>query len=746
MISNLLTKNTVKGVHVEPENSLEFKFNKGQRDFIEYDFKRGPLLVVAAAGSGKTFSLVHLVGRLVREGVYPEDILVTTFTKKSGEELRRRIIEAGIPVSPRMYIGTFHSVFLQFLRKFDRGSRFLNIVSDNPRFTIVGADGKRVFRRVLLSKACGSSYIKEISAYGASKGLLKRGRLKRGILGSAISFFKANMIASHDAIGIEKHAVRFGVRGSLLQQGYSNYERLLIHHDGSDLDDILLRTADLLKRKSELRDSMQKRFGYVLIDEAQDNNKVQLEIARLVVGDTGNICLVGDPNQSIFGFRGAFPAMMLQFEEHMGRKPNIVRLETNYRSSSEIVEFSERVVSNNGDGMGKKVVSDKGVSGVEPEIVASLSPSDAAKVIAGRLDKADNLNDNNTAVLFRINAELALIEVECIIRKIPYILGRPEFSFFRSKNGLVLMAYLVLAETLCGKPVGDKRMLKKAFGRACNVPTRYLGRAFTKEVDSVAKSRKCDVIVAMSEMVGDGRYHGTQWFDGMLDFYGVLNALASIPTLSERASRLYELYLQSGSNEDDEAGGDEDTLEMVKAFVLVAESLEAKYGDDAFNKLVDFYKWTGNSDNQKGVALYTIHQSKGLEWESVYVLGTEEGMLPHKNSLKNDVFISEERRLFYVAATRAKKNLMMIYRQEGFDGNYHSPSRFLEEGGVSIKCLPDGDVMDIHGLDQSDYNGIVKLWNAGESVDSWEMLSSAEQNIYIEKLLKEKVENGEVDE
>jgi DNA helicase II / ATP-dependent DNA helicase PcrA len=615
-----------------------------QRDAVTHF--EGPLLILAGAGSGKTRVITRRVAWLLRQGVRASSILAITFTNKAAGEMRQRV-EALVP-DAKLWVSTFHSLGAKLLRIYaDR----LNL---DRNFTIYDMDDrKKVLRDAV--EAAG----------------LDKTRFTPDQFGAAISRAKNQLILpeqfrTHDYFS--ESAARI----------YAVYQRRMREANAVDFDDLLLIPALALRHDEELRAELDNRFRFLLIDEYQDTNGAQYEIARRLSIDHRNICCVGDPDQSIYKFRGSDIRNILDFERDFPDARTIT-LEKNYRSTKAILHAASVLIGHNTQRKRKTLVTDN-PQGEAVQVLVFNDGLEEADQVARRI--RDAVRDGKRkcrdhAVFLRTNALSRTLESAFIKYGIPYQMVRG-LAFYERKENRDVLAYLRL---LLNPSDGV------AFARVVNEPTRGVGKVSLDHLKTYAESRSISLFEAAGEVNKIPAIKGKAAL-GLRNFHGVLTSLRQVleqppdEVVREVIDRTgYGAMLQQSSNDEDQ-----ERYENVQELITAARQFVA---EDSSRTIGDFLETIalasdvdGWDENQDKVSVMTLHAAKGLEFPVVYILAVEQGVLPHARSLDQPDEIEEERRLCFVGMTRAKEELHLSnakYREFGGQQKYTIPSDFLHE-------------------------------------------------------------------
>lgn len=585
----------------------------------------GPVLILAGAGAGKTKTIVERVRHLVRGGVAPSQILAITFTNKAAKEMRERI-EAGLRSDPalnrpisideRPFVSTFHSLGVHILRQFagEAGLRKTFTIFDRD-------DSKKAVKEVL-----------------TNIGLDPKTHEPNKIL-SIISRQKGKGYSAEDYDG-ERQGYLAGVVG----QVWPEYERILKRDNALDFDDLLLKTEKLLRENAEIRAYYQKTWRYIHIDEYQDTNRVQYEISKMLVGREHNICAVGDVDQNIYSWRGAELKNILAFEEdYPGTQ--IITLEENYRSTKNILEAANTIIEKNKIRKKKNLFTSNS-SGDKIIVSGSLDEVGEAEFIA---DKTKSLIDGGVspeeiAVLYRANFQSRVLEEAFMHRGLPYqLLGT---RFFERREVKDLLSYLRAA--IEPESLADLK-------RIINTPARGIGKTTLVKIFG---GQEADLPVAMKQKLENFRKL-------LLDIREC--------ALEQKPSETVAFIINaSGLETEWKAGGEDGAMRLENAYELVSfasryDTLSPEEGIMSF--LTDAALQSDQDEmkeEQKAVRLMTVHASKGLEFDVVFIAGLEEGLFPHEKINEDSLTPEEqeeERRLFYVALTRARKRVILSYAQ-----------------------------------------------------------------------------------
>ena len=650
------------------------ELNEAQRSAVLH--KDGPSMVIAGAGSGKTRVLTYRIAHLIHGGVDPFNILALTFTNKAAREMKTRISKiVGDNQAKNLWMGTFHSVFAKLLR-FE--GHHLGFPSN---FTIYDTqDSQRLI----------SSIIKEM---GLDKDIYKYKQIQQRIsafknsLITVKAYFNNPELQEADAIA----------RKPRMGEIYNEYVNRLFKAGAMDFDDLLLRTNELLNRFPEVLVRYQERFKYILVDEYQDTNHSQYLIVKALSDRYQNICVVGDDAQSIYSFRGANISNILNFQRDYDQVA-VYRLEQNYRSTNTIVRAANSVISKNKDQIEKQVWTDN-PDGDKIIVHRSATDADEGRYVASTLFewKLNNqLKNGDFAVLYRTNSQSRAIEDALRKRDIPYrIYGG--LSFYQRKEIKDVLAYLRLV-------INAKD--EEALMRVINYPTRGIGQTTLDKLVVAAKETGMSVFDLLSAenrsslKINASTSNRLEDFATMIRSFQILAESADAFTLTEHVIKKSGLVLEMKKDGTPEGiarlENMEELLNGIQDFVEGQREIDGATGSIAefledVALATDLDKEVGDDDR---VALMTIHLAKGLEFPYVFIVGMEEDLFPSAMSMNTRAELEEERRLFYVALTRAEKQAVFTYTINRYRWGKlidAEPSRFIEE--IDEKYL-DNQVVD----------------------------------------------------
>ena len=636
--------------------------NEAQRGPVVH--KDGPLMVIAGAGSGKTRVLTYRIAHLMAQGVDSFNILALTFTNKAAREMKKRIADiVGNSEAKNLWMGTFHSVFAKLLR-FD-GDK----LGYPSNFTIYDTqDSQRLI----------ASIIKEM---GLDKDIYKYKQIQNRISSYKNSLITVKAYFQNPEL-IEADAMAKRPR---LGEIYQNYVDRCFKAGAMDFDDLLLRTNELLTRFPEVLMKYQNRFRYILVDEYQDTNHSQYLIVKALADRYQNICVVGDDAQSIYSFRGANISNILNFQRDYD-DVGMYRLEQNYRSTKNIVNAANSIIAKNKNQL-EKVVWTSNDEGEKIKIHRSVTDAEEGRYVAASIFEnrmQQQMQNGEFAVLYRTNSQSRAIEDALRKKDIPYrIYGG--LSFYQRKEIKDVLAYLRLV-------INPKD--EEALKRIINFPARGIGQTTVDKLVVAANHYGRSIFEVMENLsklqlkINAGTSRKLEDFVTMIKSFQIMNEGSDAFTLAEHVAKKTGLLLELKKdctpegigrmeNIEELLNGIQDFVEGQKELADADGSLTEFLEDVALASDLD--KDTGDDDR---VALMTIHLAKGLEFPYVYIVGMEEDLFPSAMSMNTRSELEEERRLFYVALTRAEKQAFLTYTQNRYRWGKlidAEPSRFLEE-------------------------------------------------------------------
>ncbi len=660
------------------------ELNEQQREAVQAT--EGPLLILAGAGSGKTRVIAHRIAYLIAErNIWPRNILAVTFTNKAAEEMRTRVTKliAELEVGSTPLISTFHSLCVRILRRDIEAMK----AGYTRSFTVYDQDDT-----VRLTKNC----VRDL-------GLDEKQLTPRSVQ-AAISAAKNR---GEDAEAFGAKAQYIDERRASIARVFVLYEERLFKNNALDFDDLLIKTVRLLRDVPEVRDRYNDRFRYILVDEYQDTNSLQFALIRLLTEKQQNICVVGDPDQSIYRWRGADIQNILQFEEHFPAA-KVIRLEENYRSTQNILDVASGVIKHNVERK-EKALWTQNIRGGLIRYYQALDAESEARFVARKIQEHLAAEpDIRAAVLYRTNSQSRVFEEAMRRASISYnIVGG--FSFYERMEVRDIIAYLKLALN-----PHDSIALQ----RVINSPPRGIGKMTVDEIENRARELGVSYWDAISDLLEDDQRLSPRAVAALANFQRIINGLAAHtgeseppavaggppgPTFSEDSARDsestspvsdlvkaaiigtgYENALKAENSDEAEA-----RLENLQELVNAAVDYDEQ-GAQGLRDFIDHSALVSVADQYKAdvpVTLMTAHSAKGLEFPLVFIVGLEDGLFPHSRSLSDASDIEEERRLCYVAMTRAEKYLYVTHavtRRVYGEELASEPSQFLNEMPLNL--------------------------------------------------------------
>ena len=631
--------------------------NPAQREAVETI--DGPLLIVAGPGSGKTRVITHRIAYLVRVcEVSPYRIAAVTFTNKAAREMKDRLQRLVGTQSDSLTVSTFHSFCALLLRQF--GS-YVGIPSN---YTIYDAEDQLALIKQAMELA-------ELDPKQFPP------QAVRSVISRAKSVLKNSQgLSQHPENYFEECCARV----------YHHYEELLSRNNAADFDDLLMRSVQLLQEQQDVLARYQERYLFLMVDEFQDTNVAQYRLARLLAGDRQNICVVGDPDQSIYSWRSADIRNILSFQ-HDYPSASTISLEQNYRSTSNILETAKHLISANGMRLHKDLFTDND-QGAQVQLHEAYDEAEEASYVigeVGRLVRENQTLPGDCAVMYRVNAQSRALEEACLHRGMKYRLVGG-VRFYKRREVKDLISYLRLLHN----PVDEVSL-----ARVISVPPRGIGAKTLQDISQWAQQEDIPLITAMQRIAASRSseepcpislpsraVNAVTSFvgviDNLVDFAGRLKIVDLIDRVLEDTG--LRRHIQSGEDRADERW--ENILELRET----AQEFNAEEPPNGLATLLERLSLVADVDNyeesEDSMTLITLHQAKGLEFPVVFIVGLEEGLLPHSRSLESEDQLEEERRLCYVGITRAEKRLYLLRAfRRGFMGRGGPTlaSRFLRD-------------------------------------------------------------------
>ena len=648
------------------------ELNESQRKAVVYT--GGASLVIAGAGSGKTRVLTYKIAYLLKSGMAPSSILALTFTNKAAREMKERIAGmVGEKTARYLWMGTFHSIFSRILRS------EAELIGYTKNFTIYdSADSKSLIK----------SIVKELK--------LDDKIYKPGFVQSRLSYAKNNLITP-DAYHANTDLIKADVTSKvpMMKDLYKIYCNRCKHADAMDFDDLLLQTNILFRNHPDVLMKYQQLFGYVLVDEYQDTNFAQYLIVKKLAEQHEKICVVGDDAQSIYSFRGANIDNILQFKTTY-KNAQIFKLEQNYRSTKTIVNAANSLIDKNAQQIRKTIFSEK-ETGKPIKVLSVFTDFEEGFVVANNiidLKHTDDYNYHNIAILYRTNSQSRVMEEALRKQGIPYrIYGG--LSFYQRKEIRDVIAYFRLI---------SNHNDEEAFKRIINYPTRGIGDTTVNKLIECSQLHAVSIWDVLTDMlkynlkVNAGTANKLAQFRNMIDVFAeqvtIQNAYDLANSIVKTTGVISDTYTD---HSPENLSRQENVQELLKA---IHEFCEAKTeAGETIALLPDYLaeislltdQDTDKEQDRDKVTLMTVHAAKGLEFKAVFIVGMEEELFPSPFCTQSERELEEERRLFYVAITRAEELCFISYAKSRFRNgktNFSNPSRFIKDIDEQFLDMP----------------------------------------------------------
>jgi len=625
---------------------------------------KGPLMIIAGAGSGKTKVLTTRVAHLMHSGVDSFNILALTFTNKAAAEMKERVEKAlGNTEARNLYIGTFHSVFARILRaEADK-------LGYPKSFTIYDTDDSRsVIKAVVNDMGLDDKLYKPNIVHNRISGA------KNALVGPA-EYAMDTFLKQEDARS----------NRPAIAEIYASYAARCFKNGAMDFDDLLFKMHELLQNFPEVLHKYQHKFKYILIDEYQDTNPVQYQIAKLLAAVHENLCVVGDDAQSIYSFRGATIENILQFQKDYD-DVKLVKLEQNYRSSQSIIGVANHVIKNNVGQIPKELWTEN-ETGDKIKLVRTMTDNDEGKYIADAIQEnklRNHFYNKDFAILYRTNAQSRSFEESLRRTGIAYkIYGG--LSFYQRKEVKDYIAYLrIIANTK------DEEGLK----RIINYPARGIGKTTMEKCLVIAGEQNITFFEVLEKAKGFGFKAGTltaieefvtmiKYFQNQLTKHNAYDVAVQV---GKHTNLVKELFNDKSTEGLARYENIQELLNSIKEWTESPSNDDGELGDKSLGSYLQQITLITDADNDNGnedtVKLMTVHAAKGLEFACVFLVGLEESLFPSGMSVNTREELEEERRLFYVAVTRAKKHLWLTYANTRYRYGQlvqNDPSRFIDE-------------------------------------------------------------------
>ena len=620
----------------------------------------GPCLILAGAGSGKTRVLTTRIARLIDIGIPSYNILAITFTNKAAREMKERL-EQLVPGN-YAFVGTFHALGVRILRE------HADVMGYDKNYSIIDSDDAlSIIKKIMKEKMLTSENI--TPAYVRNK----------------ISSIKNDMLS-------DKEIDNYFSSGNdaVIKSIYYEYQEILKKNNSVDFDDLLLLPVKMFMEHKDILESYQDKFKYILVDEYQDTNEVQYKLSKLLANKYKNIFVVGDPDQSIYMFRGANFRNILNFERDY-KNAKVIPLEENYRSTNNILEAANSVIKNNKERKEKNLWSSKG-EGCKIKYLRAYDGRHEIQLVLDEIKKLydDGYEYNDMSVLYRTNAQARLVEEMFLKTNIPYkVVG--SYYFYNRKEIKDLICYLRL---ILNKD--DEISLM----RVINVPKRGIGEATIKKLEDSARENN----ISMFEAISKGKE---------LAFKELILELIKDNEELSLTDLVEEILTKSGIREEYESNKNlenELRLDNLEEFKSITKTFEERTGsvslEDFLEEVSLVADMSEHREENNGVTLMTMHSAKGLEFKVVFLVGMEDGIFPHQNAFFEAQGLEEERRLCYVGITRAKEKLYisnakrrMLYGKDVMN----PPSRFIKEIEDDLLEVDNKNMFEEEKIDKKKY-------------------------------------------
>ena len=620
----------------------------------------GPCLVLAGAGSGKTKVLTTRIARLIDYGIPSYNILAITFTNKAAKEMKDRL-EKIVPGN-YAFVGTFHSLGVRILRE------NADVLGYDKNYSIIDSDDVlSIIKKIMKERSYTSNDL--TPSYVRNK----------------ISSIKNDMLTDNDIDNYFSSG-----SDSIIKDIYYEYQNILRKNNSVDFDDLLLLPVKMFMEHKDILASYQDRYKYILVDEYQDTNEVQYKLSKLLANKYKNIFVVGDPDQSIYMFRGANFRNILNFERDY-KNAKVIPLEENYRSTNNILEAANSVIKNNKERKEKNLWSNKG-DGPKIKYLRAYDGKHEIQLVLDEIKRLreDNYSYNDISVLYRTNAQARLVEEMFLKANVPYkVVG--SYYFYNRKEIKDLICYLRL---ILNK---DDEI---SLARVINVPKRGIGEATLRKLEEVARENN----ISMFEAISKGKE---------LAFKELILELIKDSEELSLTDLIEDILSKSGIRDEYESNKNlenELRLDNLEEFKSITKTFEERTGsvslEDFLEEISLIADISEHQEDSDSVTLMTMHSAKGLEFKVVFLVGMEDGIFPHQNSFFEAQGLEEERRLCYVGITRAKERLYisnakrrMLYGKDVIN----PPSRFIKEIDESLLEIDNKNMFEEEKIDKKKY-------------------------------------------
>ncbi|MEL7569290.1 MAG: UvrD-helicase domain-containing protein [Eubacteriaceae bacterium] len=693
-------------------NELLYTLNEQQAEAVIST--EGPMLILAGAGSGKTRTIIHKIAYILQQNkAYPSEILALTFTNKAAGEMKDRIYNMGIFDARNIWMSTFHSMGARILRQH---AALIGYTSD---FVIYDEDDKKK-----LIKDC----LKQLDYNNTDINF-----------GRYISHAKENRLSPLEFAKIQS---QFTNNAKMISEVYALYERKLKEYNAMDFNDLLANLVLLFEERQDVLNYYRQKFKYILIDEYQDTNHVQYLITKMLAGVHNNICVCGDDDQSIYAFRGADIKNILEFERDYP-SVKIIRLEQNYRSTQNIIGASNGVISNNSQRKGKTLFTENN-EGEKIKFRHCYDGREEARYICSEIEKQNQngISFSQMAILYRTNAQSRIFEEMLLSAMIPYrLIGG--IKFYEREEIKDILAYLKLA-------VNPQDNI--SFMRVVNTPKRSLGNVAVQKIDEFAQFKSCSMLNALSyykdipALSPKAKSGSEELYNAILNIQQGIAENTSIGAITKKLIDDLRYYEYLSSRPDTTEQKTENINELI-ASMYDFEKNSDEIGLASYLQHVSLISAIDEgADKTDGVSLMTVHNAKGLEFDTVFLAGMEDGIFPHFGSIMEGDD-EEERRLCYVGMTRAKRALYMTAAKERMvRGRFDRLmiSRFVFE--IDKKYIDEMGKNALYTIEKNKNMNAIESEAITYGIDgfSYEKPSSIKQSGYAKTNISSYKENNEI--
>ncbi len=608
----------------------------------------GPLLILAGAGSGKTRTITYRIAYLIAHDISPENILAVTFTNKAAEEMKERVYKIVGPVANKITMGTFHSICSRILRK------HAELIGYTKNFVIYDEkDALNVIKKIIKEMDL------PVESFAPKKIRKIISKYKR-------EFVKPNMVAG----GYNPNTLKIATV-------YDKYVKFLFGNNAMDFDDLIGKTVELMSKYPEIKEFYNEKFRFILVDEYQDTNRMQFELIKLLGDKYKNVCVVGDDDQSIYSFRGADIENILSFDKIFANT-KVIKLEKNYRSTKNILKAASNVIKNNMGRKGKTLYTDW-KEGEKIELIDGYSSMEEANLVMDKIKSliARGTRAGDIAILYRINALSRVFEVAAQKYRIPYVIVGGT-RFFERAEVKDILAYL--------KTIVNPRD-NVSLSRIINTPPRGIGKKSLELLELESAMKGVSLLEMLENLESIDLPSRTK--EAFRKFYKIYSDIKResegkgvkeiIEVVLDKTAYIEKMYNTTSPEDMSKIENIDELLNSAEEYDSLTETPTLEEYLNQISLFTDIDAWKEKGDR---INMMTVHSAKGLEFDTVFIVGAVDGLFPHINNIDSDSKIEEERRLFYVAMTRAKEKLFVSYSHtRDFRGSFMPSvvSRFIKE-------------------------------------------------------------------